>query len=70
MDVPHVWNNGDLYFQENGQRVRVLDNGNGTSDVVVRDPANMSGESTTKIKDMPNRQVETRIQDGRWGTEP
>jgi len=67
VDVNHVWKNGDLYLQESdGQMVRVLDNGNGTSDVVIKDPANLSGEPTTVIKGMPNRQVEARVNDGRW----
>jgi hypothetical protein len=68
VDVAHVWENGDLYIQEeDGQMVRVLDNGNGTSDVVIRDPANPSGRPTTQIKDMPNAQVQSRIDGGRWG---
>jgi RHS repeat-associated protein len=67
VDVDEVWENGELYIQEeDGQIVRVRDNGNGTSDVVVRDPSNPSGEPTTKIKDMPNRQVDARVRDGRW----
>lgn len=66
VDVEKVCTDGDMYIQDDGQIVRVLDNGNGTSDVVVRDPANPTGEPTTKIKDMPNRQVESRIRSGRW----
>jgi hypothetical protein len=66
VDVAHVCKEGDLYIQEDGQLVRVLDNVNGTSDVVVRDASNPSGEPTTKIKNMPNRQVESRVNSGRW----
>jgi hypothetical protein len=65
--VAHVVENGELYIQDDGQLVRVLNNGNGTSDVVVRDPANPSGRPTTQIKDMPNSQVQSRIESGRWG---
>jgi hypothetical protein len=67
VDVQHVQENGHLYYQDDGQLVRVLDNGNGTSDVVVRDPSNPSGAPTTTIKDMPNTQVQARINSGRWG---
>jgi RHS repeat-associated protein len=67
VDVAHVVENGELYIQDDGQLVRVLDNGNGTSDVVVRDPANPSGRPTTQIKDMPNSQIQSRIESGRWG---
>lgn len=47
VDVQHVVENGHLYYQEDGQLVRVLDNGNGTSDVVIRDASNPSGQPTT-----------------------
>jgi hypothetical protein len=47
-----------VYVQGDGQVVGVLDNGNGTSDVVVLDPSNASGQPTTKIKNMPNSQVQ------------
>lgn len=57
---------GDLLIQDDGQLVRVLDNGNGTSDVVVWDPSNPTCEPTTQIKDMPNSQVQSRIDSGRW----
>jgi RHS repeat-associated protein len=66
VDVKNVVQQGDLYYQDDGQLVRVLDNGNGTSDVVVRDPSNPSGAPTTTIKDMPNSQVQARIKNGRW----
>jgi RHS repeat-associated protein len=66
VDVGHVKAEGDLYIQDDGQLVRVLDNGNGTSDVVVYDPSNPSCAPTTKIKNMPNRQVQSRVDSGRW----
>ena len=44
IDVNHVWQNGDLYFDANsGNMIRVLDTGDGNVDVVIRDPANPSG---------------------------
>jgi hypothetical protein len=66
VDVPYVQENGELLFQDDGQLVRVLDNGNGTSDVVISDPSNPSGAPTTVIKDMPESQVQSRIDSGRW----
>jgi hypothetical protein len=66
VDVPYVKENGELLFQNDGQLVRVLDNGNGTSDIVIYDPSNPSGAPTTTIKDMPESQVQSRINSGRW----
>jgi hypothetical protein len=66
VDVPYVKENGELLFQDDGQLVRVLDNGNGTSDIVIYDPSNPSGAPTTTIKDMPDSQVQSRINSGRW----
>jgi hypothetical protein len=43
VDEQHVWDNGDMYIQDDGCIVKVLDNGNGTYDVVVRDMSNPSG---------------------------
>jgi hypothetical protein len=65
--VAKVCSDGDMYIEpDSGNVVRVLDNGNGTSDVVVRDASNPSGEPITKIKNMLNNQVEARLEDGRW----
>jgi hypothetical protein len=66
VDVENVLQNGDLYYQDDGQLVRVLDNGNGTSDVVIRGPSNPSSAPATTIKDMPDSQVQARINSGRW----
>jgi hypothetical protein len=58
--------NGDLLIQpEDGQVVRVLDNGDGTSDVVIRDLGNTSGEPTT-VMNVPNSYVEGKLQSGAW----
>jgi hypothetical protein len=65
VDVQHVLENGDLYYQDDGQLVRVLDNGNGTSDVVIRDASNPSGGPTTTVR-LSNSDVQQRIQSGRW----
>jgi hypothetical protein len=66
VDVDYVWENGDLYIQEDGQMVRILENGDGTYSVVVRDPSNPSGEPTTVIEDMTEKQVQSRIDRGFW----
>jgi hypothetical protein len=66
IDVPYVLENGDMYYQvDDGQVARVLDRGNGTSDFVIVDFGNPSGEHTTAIK-VPLRWVNERINDGRW----
>ncbi|WP_051967552.1 hypothetical protein [Kitasatospora mediocidica] len=51
VDVGHVWDNGDMYIQGDGQIVKVLDNGNGTCDVVICDISNPTGKPTTVLKD-------------------
>ena len=66
VDADYVWENGDLYLQSwDGQGVRVLDNGNGTSDVVVRDLSNPTGRASTKMR-VPNRYIEDKINSGEW----
>lgn len=50
IDVDHVWQNGDLYFDANsGNMIRVLETGDGNVDVVIRDPANPSGRPITSF---------------------
>jgi hypothetical protein len=66
VDVDHVWQNGDMYVQEDGQIVKVLDNGNGTYDVVVRDMGNPSGSPTTVIKDATQKYVNNKVEGGQW----
>ncbi|WP_413252263.1 hypothetical protein [Streptomyces lydicus] len=66
VDVDHVWQEGELYIQEDGQMVKILDNGNGTFDVVVRDPANPSGGPTTVLKNATQRYVDNKISKGIW----
>lgn len=67
VDVQHVLQNGDLLIQNDGQLVRVLDNGNGTSQVVIRDASNPSGQGTTSMV-VPNSYVEGKIANGDWGS--
>jgi hypothetical protein len=68
VDVDHVWQNGDMYVQEeDGQIVKVLDNGNGTHDVVVRDMSNPTGQPTTVIKNATDKYVNNKIESGQWG---
>jgi hypothetical protein len=66
VDVDHVWREGEMYIQQDGQVVKILDNGDGTYSVVVRDMSNPSGRPTTVIADMTERQVQSRIDRGFW----
>jgi len=47
--------------------VKVLDNGNGTYDVVVRDMSNPSGQPTTVIKNATQRYIDNKVESGQWG---
>ena len=67
VDVDHVWDNGEMYIQDAGQIVKVLDNGNGTYDVVVRDLSNPTGKPTTVIKDATDKYVQNKIDSEKWG---
>jgi hypothetical protein len=62
-----VWDNGEMYIQDDGQIVKVLDNGNGTYDVVVRDMSNPTGKPTTVIKDATDKYVQNKIDSEKWG---
>jgi hypothetical protein len=66
VDVDHVWREGEMYIQEDGQVVRILANGDGTYSVVVRDMSNPSGRPTTVIGNMTEKQVQSRIDRGFW----
>ncbi|SFR26774.1 intein C-terminal splicing region/intein N-terminal splicing region/RHS repeat-associated core domain-containing protein [Lentzea waywayandensis] len=66
VDVDHVWNNGELYIQNDGQLVKVLENGDGTYSAVVRDPSNMSGAPTTVLDRLTQSSLDKRIDEGRW----
>jgi hypothetical protein len=46
VNAEHVCRDGDLYYQDDGQIVRVLHNGD-SIDVVVSDPSNRSGVRVT-----------------------
>jgi hypothetical protein len=66
VDVTYVWDHGDMYVQGDGQIVKVLDNGNGTYDVVIRDMANPRGQPTTVLKDATQKYVDRKIAKGDW----
>jgi hypothetical protein len=66
VDVDHVWDNGEMYIQDDGQVVKVLDNGNGTYDVVVRDMSNPTGKPTTVLKDATEKYVQNKIDSEKW----
>ncbi len=66
VDEEEVIRDGEVYHQGN-RLVYVRDNGDGTSDVVIRDPSNPKDNGViTTIKDVPQRQVDARIKSGRW----
>jgi hypothetical protein len=66
VDEADVWQNGELYINgENGNMIKVLDRGDGTSDIVIRDPSNPSGQPITRFN-APNRYVQRRIDSGEW----
>jgi hypothetical protein len=44
-----------MYVQGDGQMVKVLDHGNGTYDIVIRDISNPSAQPTNVIKDTTQR---------------
>lgn len=64
--VDHVWKDGDMYIQNDGQVVRVLNNGNGTYSVVVRDMSNPSGAPTTVIPGLTQTELDNKISRGIW----
>jgi type VII secretion system ESX-1 substrate len=68
VDEQHVWDNGDMYVQDDGCIVKVLDNGNGngngTYDVVVRDMSNPSGKPVTSIKDATENYINNKVNSG------
>jgi hypothetical protein len=66
VDVQNVWDNGDMYIQGDGQIVKVLDNGNGTSDIVIRDMSNPSAQPTTVIKGATQKYIDGKIESGAW----
>ncbi|MFF7182277.1 ricin-type beta-trefoil lectin domain protein [Streptomyces sp. NPDC008121] len=66
VDVNNVWQNGTMFNQTDGQIVKVLDNGNGTFDIVVRDMSNPSGAPTTVMKDATQNYVNNQTRSGRW----
>lgn len=63
IDAAYVWENGELYVNaENGRLIKVLDKGNGTSDIVIKDP---SGASITRFN-APNSYIERLVERGEW----
>lgn len=69
VDVDYVWEHGEMYFQDDGQIVKVLDNGNGTFDVVIRDMANPSGMPTTVISGASENYIRNKVKNERWWRE-
>jgi len=62
VNVDEVWRDGDLYIQDDGRLVRVLDRGDGTHDVVIREP---DGTPVTSMN-ISDSSLTKRIAEGRW----
>ncbi|WP_229071068.1 hypothetical protein [Actinoplanes sp. DH11] len=65
-DPDFVWAHGDMYVQDDGRIVKVLDKGNGTYDVVVRDLSNPSDTPNTVMEGVSENYVQRKIDSGRW----
>jgi hypothetical protein len=63
-----VWNNpeSEMYIQNDGQVVKVLQTGNNNYSVAVRDMSNPSGSYTTVMKNYTEQEIEKNIETGRW----
>lgn len=66
VDVDRVRKEGKLLYQADGQLVRVLSNGDGTYSVVITDPSNPSGNPTTTIPDITEKQLQSRLDREYW----
>lgn len=63
VDVDDVWKNGELYIQyDKGRLVKVLDEGNGYRQVVIREA---DGKPVSSMRITENS-FQERIADGRW----
>ncbi|QKV92449.1 PrsW family intramembrane metalloprotease [Streptomyces sp. NA02950] len=66
VDVDKVWQDGELYIDvDKGNMIKVLDRGDGTSDIVIKDPSNPSGEPITSFN-AKNGYVERHLGSGAW----
>jgi hypothetical protein len=66
VDVDKAWQDGELYIDvDKGNMIKVLDRGDGTSDVVIKDPSNPSGEPITSFN-AKNSYVERHLTSGVW----
>jgi len=63
-----VWRdpNSEIYYQNDGQIVKVLGNGDGTYQVVIRDLSNPSGEPTTVIQRLTQSELNNNLRSGKW----
>jgi Pretoxin HINT domain len=68
VNANEVWNNrnSEMYFQNDGQVVKVLSNGDGTYSAVIKDLSNPSGNSTTVIERITQGQLDRYIESRRW----
>lgn len=66
VDDVQVWKDGSLYFDtKKGNMLKILDRGDGTFDVVIKDPSNPSGKPITRFN-TTEKYVEKRIESGEW----
>ncbi|MGP4112941.1 PrsW family glutamic-type intramembrane protease [Streptomyces sp. 4N509B] len=66
IDEAVVWRDGDMYINSNnGNMIKVLDKGDGTSDIVIKDASNPSGQPITRFN-APNNYVQRRVDSGEW----
>jgi len=49
IDIEEIWLDGDLYIQDDGRLVRVLDQGNGVHHAVIREPGTAAGTVDTGL---------------------
>lgn len=61
MGRAYVLEHGDLYYQTDGSLVRILDNGDSTSEIVIRDPAYRTGKEFTGMTGVPNSEVAAEV---------
>jgi hypothetical protein len=66
VDPDHVWANGEMYIQDDGRIVKVLDKGNGTYDVVVRDMSKPSDTPNTVLEGVSEGYIQRKLDSGRW----
>jgi hypothetical protein len=65
IDAEEVRANGEIFHQDDGQAVHILERGNGTSDVVVR-PYDAGPKVFTTVVNMTTKQIAKKFARGIW----